>query len=360
MDLASEHVPDLTSAAWPLLSHIGLSNNRLQCQDLKQLAASWPQLTSLDLSGNNIGVDGISVLVQSHWAGLQQMALGRCALTHAALLMLVKGKWLQLISLDLQRNKLSSCSLMSLASASWPALRELNLRLTSIALHEGRAHSLPGMFSKLKVLDLGNHYLCREALQQMGQMQWPHLKSMGLANCLGGSRDEDFLSTVTLPVIESLDLSNNRLSKEFIAVLSRPQFLQLYRSNLGDHNRNHAHFALRFESAIAACPLALLQCPFLKTLDVSRNRAINNCMLQLVRMPWPALRNVSFRGIDLDLNSLRAGFEHGWPTLVTLELHSCCLPYVNAILFPHACPQMRLGQTCQNIQMPWQAQGWLQ
>ena len=364
MDLAFEHVPDLISAAWPLLSHIGLSNNRLQCQALKQLATSWPQLTSLDLSGNSIGVDGVRVLVQSHWSGLQRLALGRCALADAALLMLVKGKWLQLVSLDLQRNNLS-CSMMDcLAKASWPALREFNLCLPSAARHEGMPQSLLGLFSKLGALDFGNHYLSHKALQQLGQMLWPHLKSMGLANCLGGSKDIEFLSTVTWPVIESLDLSNNRLPKELIAVLSRPQFLQLKQlfldqTQMGDCDREHAHLALPFEPESAACPLALFQCPFLETLDVSRNPVINTCMLQLVRMLWPALKKKSMRGIALNVHSLRALFQNGWPALVSLELSSRRLPHVNAMLFPHARPQMRLGQNCWNIEMPWQAQGWL-
>ena len=87
MDLASEHVPELTSTsqAWPLLSHVGLSKNHLNYQDLPQLAACWPQLTSLDLSGNNTGTDGVSILVQSYWSGLQHLALGACALTDVSL-----------------------------------------------------------------------------------------------------------------------------------------------------------------------------------------------------------------------------------------------------------------------------------
>ena len=114
-----------------------------------------------------------------------------------------------------------------LARASWPALRKLNLGLTSMARHDVMANGLLRMFSKLEALDLSNHYLSHKALQQLGQLPWPHLKSMGLANCLGGIEDVEFMSTVTRPMFELLDLSRNKLSNALIAVLSWPQFRQL-------------------------------------------------------------------------------------------------------------------------------------
>ena len=371
------HVAEFTGVFWPLLSHIGLSNNCLGHYDLKQLAANWPQLTSLDLSGNSIGVDGVRVLVHSHWSGLQRLALGRCALTDAALPTLVEGKWLQLISLDLQRNEFSCPMMDCLAKAPWPALQELNLGLKMMTRHDMMSNGLLLIFSKLEALNLSNHWLSEEALEQLGGMHWPHLKIMGLANSFGSFIDAEgaaFLDTVAWPLIESLDLSKNSMSKEAMTALSRQQFLQLKQLNLEHTNLgsdccglDFLRFALVVDSDGDLAtdedpdgfPFASHDCPFLESLDLSRNNAIRLHMQQLVTAPWPALKHLSLRGVDLNLHRLQILFQQAWPTLVSLELHDSNLPRVNALLFPNAQPQMRDGLNCWNTEMPWQAQGWL-
>ena len=132
-----------------VLSHMGLSNNCLTCQDVKQLATGWPRLTSLDLSGNHVGSDGVSTIVHSHWSGLQRLALGWCALTDAFLPILVKGKWLQFVSVDLQHNEFTCPMMDCLAEASWPALQEFNLHLVTSATHNMMSDGLLLIFSKL-------------------------------------------------------------------------------------------------------------------------------------------------------------------------------------------------------------------
>ena len=200
---------------------MGLSNNCLTCQDVKQLATGWPRLTSLDLSGNHVGSDGVSTIVHSHWSGLQRLALGWCALTDAFLPILVKGKWLQFVSVDLQHNEFTCPMMDCLAEASWPALQEFNLHLVTSATHNMMSDGLLLIFSKLEALNLGNHWLWGQSLERPSNMHWSHLRSIVLTNCFCGFTHTtvDLLNTVTWPLIKSLDLRRHEICGEFITAL---------------------------------------------------------------------------------------------------------------------------------------------
>lgn len=134
----------------------------------------------------------------------------------------------------------------------------------------------------------------------------------------------EVLKTVTWPLIESLDLSRTILSREAIHALSQDQFLQLKQlsldqTDLGADCCDIANLPLALNSV--GSRLALFQCPILETLDLSRNLDIRTRMLQLMKVPWPALKHLVLRGIKLDKADLRTTFEQGWPTLVSLDLH---------------------------------------
>ena len=146
----------------------------------------------------------------------------------------MKGKLLQLVSLELQQNGLSCPMMDCLAKASWPALRELNLGLTSMARHDAISDGLLLIFSRLEVRNLSNPWLSNQTLEQLKNMHWAHLRSMGLANSFGiiGSKGVEFLGNVTWPLLESLDLRQNTLLKEAMTALTQPQFLQLKQLHL--------------------------------------------------------------------------------------------------------------------------------
>ncbi|KAJ9553178.1 hypothetical protein OSB04_017223 [Centaurea solstitialis] len=178
----------------------------------------------------------------------------------------------------------------------------------------------------LEILDLSGNYM--EGFDQVSL-----LKKLEILNLGGNGFNESFITSLSiLPMLKSLDLSDNQLSGTLFQVKECKRLSRLNKLKsitLGGNNFNN------FNKSIIACLSAL---PFLKTLDLSGNFLGATYIFNLLILNFCFLALASFHHLevlDLSGNELTGSIPSTINTLSSLKVLSFARNNLNGSLLPN-------------------------
>ena len=213
---------------------LGLMENELSWKGLQALLSGGHlgQIAELTLH-EGVGVKGAEALAKASLPSIHVLGLRGAGLDEAACRALAKAPWLgQIARLDISQNPMGDQGVMALFSGAWSSLSVLWMEEVSC-----RARGLGAMMQGLRkqgvLLEeaaLGSNPLGRLGFQSLAEEGAGSLRVLRVGDCGGEGGGLKALASSAWPQLESLDLSENRLSSKEMAsfsLLSAPQLREL-------------------------------------------------------------------------------------------------------------------------------------
>lgn len=286
LDLSAEVISPLINGAWPDLTTLDLSWNRLNHEGIAVLAkANWPKLSSLNLTGTDLHKASIRQLLtasQSTLHSLQCLNLGNNMLNRGAVKMLVNSCCAQLTALELNKS-ISTADIGLLTNAHLPLLQHLNVGSKNLQA-AGISLLVEGQWPQLKHLDLRLNDVGWQGMQYLHQSEWPLLESLDLSyNALGLDACQDLARLKSgWSHLRHFCLVHCLLTGECIAALLK-----------GDW-RSLQHLSLASNSCVVneLRRLTTAKLPTLQHLDLGRSsfHCSVKALIQLASAGWLMLR----------------------------------------------------------------------
>jgi len=170
---------------WPLLEELNLRYGEITQNEIELIVnrCSWPRLMHLNLSYNNILDGGIEVLSRGNWPKLQTLDLRKTNMTAVGVKMIInQANWPWLKSLSLSENEIGDEGVKVLAQGDWPGLENLNLRGINMTAVGVITITVQGKWPKLKDFNLSDNEINDDAIKVFSQGHWRHLKVLNLSS----------------------------------------------------------------------------------------------------------------------------------------------------------------------------------
>jgi hypothetical protein len=270
---------------------LGLMENELSWKGLQALlwGGHLGQLAELTLH-EGIGVKGAEALAKASFPSIHVLGLRGAGLDEAACRALAKASWLgQIGRLDISQNPMGDQGVVALFSGNWSELsvlwmEEVSCRVRGVgAMMQG----LREQGAKLEEAALGGNPLGRLGIQVLAEEGSGSLRVLRVGDCGAEGVGLKAMASSAWPQLESLDLSENRLSSKEMAILSSLSAPQLRELDLSGN---------RFGAAGSGHLVAWCGGGDIEDLRLDGCEIGDEGALALASAPFPALRRLGLQG----------------------------------------------------------------
>ena len=158
----------LIKGKWPLLRRLDLSGNQLKTTAIAKLAkAKWPLLERLELSAYPMEPEALAYIVRANWS-LKVLNLSSTCQNGGLVSVLVMGNWPLLEVLQLNYNHIGSSGAAILVKGNWPKLKKLGLHMTDLKEKSLKTLVEASRWPLLESLDLSKNRLGTLAYSLLG------------------------------------------------------------------------------------------------------------------------------------------------------------------------------------------------